>query len=51
MANEDRVRMTLRIVPKLNKKLEKQAKEKGKSKNAVIVDALWKWFEVRKDKE
>lgn len=35
------VRFTIRLTEELNAKLDKIAKQKGISKNALIVQALW----------
>lgn len=34
-------KLTVRILPELHKKLTELAKQKGISKNALIVQALW----------
>ncbi|WAW15247.1 toxin-antitoxin system HicB family antitoxin [Peptostreptococcus equinus] len=44
----EKVRMTIRVVPKLDEKISKTAKETGKSKNAVIIDACWDFIKKRR---
>ncbi|CDW17235.1 Arc-like repressor [Clostridium phage phiCDHM19] len=41
----EKVRMTVRLVPKLNQYVQNIAKECGKSKNSIIVDACWEFIE------
>lgn len=41
----NKVRMTIRLVPKLNNQLKKASEELGKSKNSLIVDACWKFVQ------
>jgi predicted HicB family RNase H-like nuclease len=40
---EQKKRYTLRLVKELADLVEAEAKKKGVSVNAVIVDVLWKW--------
>lgn len=47
----EKVRMTLRIVPTLNEKLESIANQTGKSKNSLIVDACWEFIKKQKEYE
>lgn len=47
----EKVRMTLRIVPTLNEKLESIANQTGKSKNSLIVDACWEFIKKQKERE
>ena len=42
---DKQVRSTIRITAELNSKLESLAKQKGVSKNALIVQVLWKLVE------
>lgn len=44
----EKIRMTIRIVPELSKAIERSAKEQGKSKNAIIIDACWSFIEKTK---
>ncbi|AXU64253.1 hypothetical protein ACTPDT_05050 [Clostridioides difficile] len=41
----EKVRMTVRLVPKLNQDVQKIAKKCGKSKNSIIIDACWDFVE------
>ena len=41
----EQVRMTVRLVPKLNQYVQNIAKECGKIKNSIIVDACWEFIE------
>ncbi|ENY8858826.1 TPA: hypothetical protein ACMU4L_003479 [Clostridioides difficile] len=41
----EKIRMTVRLVPKLNQYVQNIAKECGKSKNSIIVDACWEFIE------
>ena len=47
----EKVRMTLRIVPTLNEKLESIANQTGKSKNSLILDACWEFIKKQKEHE
>lgn len=44
-----KVRMTIRIVKKLDDLLNKISKTTGKSKNSIIVDACWELVNEWKD--
>ncbi|MFN1843245.1 hypothetical protein ACK2FW_09465 [Clostridioides difficile] len=46
----EKIRMTVRLVPKLNHYVQNVAKEYGKSKNSIIVDACWDFIEKIKKK-
>lgn len=39
-------RFSLRITDELDKRLEKEAKLKGVSKNSLIINVLWKNFKT-----
>ncbi|MDI0267897.1 hypothetical protein QIW52_18045 [Clostridioides difficile] len=41
----EKIRMTIRLVPKLNQDVQNIAKKRGKSKNSIIVDACWEFVE------
>ena len=43
MTAKNKMRFTLRLPSELYKKLDAEAKEKGKSKNVVILDACWEF--------
>lgn len=40
----EKTRMTLRMVKALNEKLTKIARETGRSRNDLIVDACWEFL-------
>ncbi|MCC0627446.1 ribbon-helix-helix domain-containing protein [Clostridioides difficile] len=41
----EKIRMTIRLVPKLNQDVQNIAKICGKSKNSIIIDACWDFVE------
>ncbi|MGX9755973.1 toxin-antitoxin system HicB family antitoxin [Clostridioides difficile] len=43
--NSNKKRITVRMPEKLNEKLHRQSQRKGLSKNAFIINILWKEFE------
>lgn len=51
MTIKERARTGLRIPMGLNTKLILLAQEKGISKNALILEALWQYIENRRSKE
>lgn len=48
---EERKRAGLRIPDELNTCLIQEAKNQGVSKNALILQILWKWTQERRDGE
>lgn len=51
MTKDDRERFTFRIPGKLMRMLRREAKEKGVSLNALILQILWQWTELPDDQQ
>ena len=46
----EKIRMTVRLVPELEKKLNEMSQETGQSKNSLIVSACWEFVMAFKEK-
>lgn len=44
----EKIRMTIRLVPELNREVKNIAERQGKSKNSIIIDACWAFVKKMK---